>query len=447
MAFEITVPDLPNIPPKLPNLDDLTPTLPTVELPTVPGISPCGVNAALEEAMAGVDSLKEKLKGGLDSIGDIGSIVNTVKSKLAEVNAKAPIATNLQQELANLPNLPPEQYAAKVKQLKAQFGSTVPDLDKTIDAIPKPKGLTTQGQKDIFSQMDDALGNISATFKQAQEAINNASLENLVTDICKTVPNVESVPNSDGTYGIPTEKPSAPVAPSKNPSVETKAAEAPSRGFTFNFTKAKLIAAGGQSAGPWFDAMYEMLPKYNITTPERVAAFIGNCRTETNWTTLEENLNYGADYLFNHLNPGRIRFPTMEDAVKVQRQPEKIANIVYMVGRKLLDPQPGDGWKYRGRGLIQLTFKENYLRASKAIYGDDRLVTSPDQVAKDKTCAIETACYYFKRANVNAWADKLDWGNCRSIVNAGSPGKDPSKIHGYAAAVKNQEQAYSALKG
>lgn len=447
MAFEVTVPDLQNIPPKLPNLDDLTPTTPPVELPTVPGISPCGVNAALEEAMAGVDSLKEKLKGGLDSIGDIGSIVNTVKGKLAEVNAKAPAATNLQQELANLPNLTPEQYAAKVKQLKEQFGSTVPDLDKTIAAIPKPKGTTTGGAKDIFSQMDDALGNISDTFKKAQEAINNATLENLVGDICKKVPNVESVPNPDGTYGIPTEKPSAPVSPSKNPTVENKASEPPSRGFTFNFTKAKLVAAGGQAAGQWFDAMYEILPKYNITTPERVAAFIGNCRTETNWTTLEENLNYGADYLFNNLNPGRIRFPTYEDAVRVQRQPEKIANIIYMVGRKLLDPQPGDGWKFRGRGLIQLTFKENYLRASKAIFGDDRLVTNPDQVAKDKMIAVETACYYIKRTNVNAWADRLDWGNCRSIVNAGSPGKDPSKIHGYVTGVKNQEQAYNALKG
>jgi len=447
MAFEVTVPDLQNIPPKLPNLDDLTPTLPTVELPTVPGISPCGVNAALEEAMAGIDSLKDKLKGGLESLGDVSSIAATVKAKLAEVNEKAPIATNLQQELANLPNLTPEQYAAKVKQLKEQFGPTVPDLDKTIDKIPKPKGTTVQGGKDIFAQMDQLLGNVSTTFQKTQELIQAATLENLVSDLCKTVPNVESVPNPDGTYQIPVEKPTAPVAPSSNPAAEKAPSEAPTRGFTFNFTKAKLIAAGGQAAGTWFDAMYEMLPKYNITTPERVAAFIGNCKTETNWTTLEENLNYNADYLFNNLNPGRIRFPTYEDAVKVQRQPEKIANIIYMVGRKLLDPQPGDGWKYRGRGLIQLTFKENYLRASKSIYGDDRLVTSPDQVAKDKNIAIETACYYFKRTNVNAWADKLDWGNCRSIVNAGSPGKDPSKIHGYAQAVKSQEQAYNALKG
>ena len=445
MAFEITVPDLPNIPPKLPNLDNLTNALPTVELPTVSGISPCGVNAALEEAMAGIDSLKEKLAGGLESLTDVGALAETVKSKLSEVNAIKPAATNLQQELANLPNVPPDQYAAKVQQLQKQFGKAVPDLDEKIAAIPKPAGLNVQGAKDKFAQMNDALGNIGAAFQNVQETLNNLSIDNIVADLCKTVPNIESVPNADGTYGDPVEKPPAPVCPSGDPADEKPSSEPPARGFTFAFTKAKLIAAGGKNAGDWFDMMYEVLPKYNITTPERVAAFIGNCRTETNWTTLEENLNYGADYLFNNLNPGRQRFPTYEDAVKVQRQPEKIANIIYMVGRKLLDPQPGDGWKYRGRGLIQLTFKENYLRASKAIFGDDRLVKNPDQVAKDKKVAIETAAYYFKRTNVNAWADKTDWGNCRSITNAGSPGKDPSKIHGYAEGVKNQQIAYSAL--
>lgn len=447
MAFEIKIPELPNIPPKLPNLDDVTAKLPTVELPSVSGVSPCGVNAALEEAMAGIDSLKEKLAGGLESLTDVGALSATIKAKLSEVNAVKPAATNLQQELANLPNLPPDQYAAKVEQLKKQFGKAVPDLDKTIEQIPKPKGLNAQGAKDIFAGLNDALGNIGAVFQNVQETINNASLDNIVSDLCKSVPNVESVPNEDGTYGEATEKPTAPVSPSSDPKLEKPAAEAPSRGFTFNFTKSKLIAAGGKGAGDYFDMMYEILPKYNITTPERVAAFIGNCRTETNWTALEENLNYGADVLFKNLNPGRIRFPTYEDAVKVQRQPEKIANIVYMVGRKLYDPQPGDGWKYRGRGLIQLTFKENYMRASKAIFGDERLVTNPDQVAKDKKIAVETACYYIKRSNVNAWADKRDWGNCRSIVNAGSPGKDPSKIHGYAEGVKNQEIAYSALQG
>jgi putative chitinase len=148
------------------------------------------------------------------------------------------------------------------------------------------------------------------------------------------------------------------------------------------------------------------------------------------------------------MNPGKIRFPTLADAEEVAKKgQEAIANVVYMIGRKLYDPQPGDGWKYRGRGLIQLTFKDGYLRASKDIYQDDRLVKDPDQVATNKQVAIDTAAWYFKRGNVNSWADKLDWGNCRSIVNAGSPGKDPTKIHGYTTAVKSSEDAYKIFKG
>lgn len=429
----------------------------------------CGINAALDEAKAGIDALKSKLSAGVESIGDVGALANTIKNKLSEVNIPQVPSVNLQQELANLPNLSPDEYAAKVAELKAKFGDAMKasgqNLDDIIKKIPKPAGVDGVGDKDIFSGLNALSDKVGAAFRNAQEQLSKLNIESVVGDICKDVPNLEVETKTEERVIVdpqnpqrevkvvvevpvpPVEKPTAPKTPQKDPVKEKPPSEPPANGFTFNFTKEKLVAAAGKDAAQWYDAMVEMLPKYNITTPERVAAFLGNCRTETGWKILSENLNYGAKYLFEHLNPGRIRFPTYEDAVKVERQAEKIANIIYMVGRKLLDPQPGDGWKYRGRGLIQLTFKENYLRASKAIYGDDRLVKNPDTVATDKNTAIETACYYFKRTNVNAWADKQDWGNCRSITNAGSPGKDPSKIHGYATAVKYQEEAYKALKG
>lgn len=424
----------------------------------------CGVNAALDEAKAGIDSLKEKLAGGLASIGDVAALTQTIKDKLAEVNVPQVPSINLQAELANLSKLTAEEYTKKVAELKAKFGSAVPNLDDIIGKIPKPAGVDGAGQKDIFADLKAAAGAIGAAAKKAQEELANLNIANVVADVCKDVPNVEVTETVENRRQVdpgtgrevvvpvvvvspPVEKAPAPTPPKKDPVIEKPPTEPPAGGFTFKFTKDKLIAAAGKDAGPWYDSMAVVLPKYNITTPERVAAFLGNCRTETNWTVLSENLNYKADYLFNHLNPGRLRFPTMEDARAVEKQAEKIANIIYMVGRKLLDPQPGDGWKYRGRGLIQLTFKENYLRASKAIFNDDRLAKNPDQVATDKAMALETACYYFKRTNVNAWADKQDWGNCRSICNAGSPGKDPSKIHGYAVAVKHQETAYNVLKG
>ena len=412
--------------------------------------SPCGASAALEEAKAGIDNLKAKLQGGLDSVGDIGALADTIKAKLAEVNTPKVPSVSLQDELAKLSTLSPDEYTKKVAELKAQFGSGVPDLQKYIDAIPKPAGLNAAGDKNMFADLQQMIGNVGAAFQNAQDIINNASLENITSDVCKNVPNVEVVvitdANGNTTTSEPVEKPAPPVTPAKNPVKEEPPSTPPSDKFTFAFTKDKLVAAAGKSAGPWYDAMNQVLPKYGITTPERVAAFLGNCRTETNWTTLVESLKYKAEYLFNNMNPGRKRFATLEDAKAVEYKEESIANIVYMVGRKLLDPQPGDGYKFRGRGLMQLTFKENYLRASKGIYGDDRLVKDPDSVANDKTVAIETACYYFKTKNVNAWADKQDWGNCRSIVNAGSPGKDPSKIHGYDTGVKYQTTAYNALK-
>lgn len=413
--------------------------------------SPCGISAALDEAKAGIDSLKDKIKGGLDSIGDLGGLADTIKNKLSEVNIPQTPKINLQEELAKLPMLSPNEYLAKVNELKQQFGSSLSNLDDIINKIPKPAGLDATGEKNIFGELQKALGNAGAAFQNVQDLISQTNISDVVSSICEDVPNIEAPTTTDPSGNVivlpPVEKAPAPITPSANAKEEPKPSEPPAGGFTFKFTKEKLIAAAGPKAADWYDAMTTVLPKYNITTPERVAAFLGNCRTETNWTTLEENLNYGAKYLFDNLNPGRKRFPTYEDALKVERKPEPIANIIYMIGRKLLDPQPGDGWKYRGRGLIQLTFKDNYLKASKAIYGDDRLVKNPDTVAKDKSTAIDTAAWYFKCTNINSWADKKDWGNCRSITNAGRPGVDPSKIHGYAEAVKNQENAYKALIG
>ena len=468
--------------------------------------SPCGVNASLDEAKASIDALKEKISGGLESIGDLGSIADTIKAKLAEVNVKPTPALNLQAELSKLPYLTPSEYTAKVQELKNHFGSSVDNLDAIIDKIPKPIGLSTTGGDNLLEKLQNLANNITTSTQDIIDSLNPENIANAITNLCEEVPNVEAklpevdisvvtdsngnpilenglpkiviadgVKNSDGKYVTkdgeeiivltdssgnivkdgsgnpiattkPSEKAAAPVTPSKNPSAEKLPTAPPSGKFTFAFTKDKLIKAAGAQSGVWYEAMLEVLPKYDITTPERVAAFLGNCRTETNWTVLEENLNYGAKYLYENLNPKKIRFPTYEDALKVERQAEKIANIIYMVGRSLLDPQAGDGWKYRGRGLIQLTFKDNYLKASKAIYGDDRLVTNPDMVAKDKSTAIHTAAWYFKRTNVNAWADKQDWGNCRSITNAGRPGVDPSKIHGYETAVKHQKTAYDVLK-
>lgn len=437
--------------------------------------SPCGINAALDEAKAGIDSLKEKISSGLNGIGDIGSIADTIKNKLKEVNVPQLPSMNLREELTNLPNLTPDEYTAKVAELKKKFGTAVPDLDAIIAKIPKPAGLNAQGNKDIFAQLNDALGNVGAVFQNVQQKLSETSLESIVSNICNekkidpitgkevpAVPNVEVQPKTktdangnviiitDTTgapiYDTPKPKPTPPVTPKKDPVVETKPASPPAAGFTFAFTKEKLIKAGGTAAGEWYEYLNTMLPKYNITTPERVAAFVGNVGVETSWKRIEEDLGYSAKYIFTQLNPGHKRFATLEDAqVAVSKGKEYVANIIYMVERKLLDPEPGDGYRFRGRGLKQLTFKDNYLRASKAFFGDDRLVKDPDLVVKDKNIAVETGCWYFKTKNISDYADKKDWGACGAIVNAGKPNADPAKVGGYQQRIEFSEKAYKAF--
>jgi putative chitinase len=461
--------------------------------------SPCGINAALDEAKAGIDNLKEKIAGGLNSIGDLGSVADTIKNKLKEVNVPKLESINLKEELLNLPSLNAEEYAAKVAELKAKFGTAVPDLDAIIAKIPKPVGLNAQGNKDIFTQLNDALGNVGAAFQNVQEQLSSLSIESLTASICDekkidpitkkevpVVPNVEVVqktipdpvtkepipvvvdpvttkevpitevtPLPPGVPAVtpapvyetkPQVKPTPPVVPQKNPVVEPKPSTPPSSGFTFAFTKEKLVAAGGAAAGNWYEYLRDTLPKYNITTPERVAAFVGNVGVETSWTQIEESVKYSADFIFTKLNPGNKRFATLDDArAAVAKGAEYVANIIYMVERKLLDPQPGDGWKYRGRGLKQLTFKDNYLRASKAFFGDDRLVKDPDLVIKDKNIAVETGAWYFKTKNISDYADKKAWGECGAIVNAGKPNADPTKVVDYQKRINAQEKAYKAF--
>lgn len=430
----------------------------------------CGINAALDEAKAGIDLLKEKISAGVESIGDVGALAKTIQDKLAEVNIPKVPSVNLQQELANLPNLTPEEYATKVEELKRRFGDAMKqegqDLNAIIDKIPKPAGLTGGDGKDIFAGLNALTDKVGAAFRNAQEQLSQLNIESIVGDICKDVPNLEveikteqiiivNPTNPQRTTNVTVEVPTTPVkqptppkVPAANPVKETRPADPPSKGFTFAFTPASLEAACGKAAAEWYNYLNEMLPKYNITTPERVAAFCANVTVETGWKNIEENGRYSAKLLYEKLNPKKLRFPTLEDAeALVQKGREAIMNYIY--ANRMLNgpPESGDGFKYRGRGLKQLTGKDNYIRASKAFFGDDRLVKNPDQVVNDKNIAVETGCWYYKTANIAAYADKKDWGACASLVNAGRPDMEPAKILGYDQRINLTKKAYDAFKG
>ena len=128
----------------------------------------------------------------------------------------------------------------------------------------------------------------------------------------------------------------------------------------------------------WVDAMNEVFPKYGIDTPKRIASFVAQCGHESGgWRVFSENLNYSAkslDAVF-----GKYFVRAGRNAEDYARQPEKIANVVYANRMDNGDADSGDGWKYRGRGPIQLTGKANY--SAFAADMDVDVIDNPDLVS------------------------------------------------------------------
>ena len=174
----------------------------------------------------------------------------------------------------------------------------------------------------------------------------------------------------------------------------------------------------------WAEPLTEVFHRYEINTPERQAAFIGQCAHESmNFKTLEENLNYSAEAL---MKTWPSRFPTMEIAKQYARNPEKIANKVYGGRMGNGTEETGDGWLYHGRGLIQLTGKDNYTLASDALGMD--FVHSQDYILVPKYAAL-TAGWYWNKRQLNKEADAKDYTAMTKKINGGTIGLDDRIAH------------------
>lgn len=182
----------------------------------------------------------------------------------------------------------------------------------------------------------------------------------------------------------------------------------------------------------WVDALNETFDKFEIRTPVRQAAFIGQCGHECgNFRILEENLNYRAEALMR-LWPKR--FPTRDVAEPYARNPRKIANKVYANRMGNRDEASGDGYRFRGRGCIQLTGHANYFHAGQALGID--FVMEPDLVATPKYAAM-TAGWFWSTHKCNALADAKDWTGLTRKINGGTIG--------LADRIKHIEHALSVL--
>jgi len=169
----------------------------------------------------------------------------------------------------------------------------------------------------------------------------------------------------------------------------------------------------------WVSPLNETFAKFGIATVDQQAAFIGQCSHECNhFKTLEENLNYKAETL-HKLWPQR--FPTMEIANAYSHQPQRIANKVYASRMGNRDEASGDGYRFRGRGAIQLTGHDSYWHCGQAIGAD--LVANPDLVSTPKYAAL-SAGWFWSTHNLNAAAAAEDWVKVTKIINGGTFGLD-----------------------
>ena len=191
------------------------------------------------------------------------------------------------------------------------------------------------------------------------------------------------------------------------------------------------------------EALTESFDKYEINTVNRAAGFLAQCGHESaGFTVLQENLNYSADGLNKIF---KKYFPTVADATPYARNPEKIANKVYG-GRMGNGPESsGDGYKFRGRGAIQLTGRDNYTQFAKAVG-----LTVDEAVADLETLdgAIESACWFWKKNGLNGICDKDDIVTMTKRINGGTIGLDDrTKHYNHAKAVLSGghvEESHSA---
>ena len=139
--------------------------------------------------------------------------------------------------------------------------------------------------------------------------------------------------------------------------------------------------------------------KFEINTPLRLAHFLAQCGHESGgFKLVQENLNYGAKGLMGIF---KKYFPDETTALAYERKPEKIANVVYASRMGNGDKISGDGWKFHGRGFIQLTGKDNYVAFGKSISED--MTTNPDLVATKYPLA--SAAWFFNKNGLHKLAD------------------------------------------
>lgn len=195
-------------------------------------------------------------------------------------------------------------------------------------------------------------------------------------------------------------------------------------------THQQLLVAGVKEIDKWLPAIQVVCEHYAIDTPQRIAGFLSQTAHESaGFTALTENLNYSAETMAvvwpnRFAEKGADGKPIKENgknkpnkfALALHRKPEMIANVVYSSRMGNGSIESGDGWKYRGRGLKQLTGKDNYTRCGNALNVD--LVNEPDLLLQPQYAAL-SAGWFWTANKCSDFADKGDVEGLTKRINGG----------------------------
>ncbi|TFY86706.1 glycoside hydrolase family 19 protein [Pseudomonas kairouanensis] len=203
----------------------------------------------------------------------------------------------------------------------------------------------------------------------------------------------------------------------------------------------QILPNAGPRAGIFVPSLIRAMLRFKIDTPKRQAAFLAQVGHESGQLkSLVENLNYSADGLANswssrYAEPdgkggylkvdvkGRLRNKPNALALSLAGKPEQIANNVYASRMGNGSPVTGDGWKYRGRGLIQVTGKSNYIAAGTALQLD--LLNQPE-LLEQADWAVMSAAHYWDARGLSDLADAGAFQDIGSIINTGQQGRVPN---------------------
>lgn len=191
--------------------------------------------------------------------------------------------------------------------------------------------------------------------------------------------------------------------------------------ITSSFLKQCFPQATQQACEAFAEPINRILKEYDINTTVRIAAFLAQIGHESgSLKYVKENLNYSAEGL-RKIFPKY--FPTDQIAQQYQRKPEAIANRVYANRMGNGPEESGDGWKYRGRGLIQLTGKNNYIRCMSDLnIKDPTYFETPEG-------AVHSSCWFWQINKLNKLADEKNIKEMTRIINGGYNGLDDRINH------------------